>query len=329
MSLSAANARMDDSEDEEENGEGRMLFSQAVENSYDKQWADGSKSNYNSKIRTIGRFLNAAHSSQVVFTEDGIPLPKLPLAKYAILDLFGWLISSTELPKRGRGRKRKYTEEEELAFKLSILGNSGDAAVTNSADKITMKAGSVSAFRSALKWYYKINKMSFACYEDLLPENVENSTMEQEVSRIINGYKNIVGDKKNDGVMSVKEGKSEISFAGYEVLCMTALALTPTKNSDNSGVKNTFSEGLFAWAWLTLQWNLMGRSQNVDDIMLEHCDWKEDSLRITFAKHKKDRSGEGPSLDKHLFANTINPAVIPPLLHSKESYFIVLKWLQL
>ena len=73
-------------------------------------------------------------------------------------------------------------------------------------------------------------------------------------------------------VLCVKEGKSEISFAGYEVLCMTALALTPTKNSDNSGVKNTFSEGLFAWAWLTLQWNLMGRSQNVDDIMLEHCD---------------------------------------------------------
>lgn len=47
--------------------------------------------------------------------------------------------------------------------------------------------------------------------------------MSQAVDRIITGYKSIVGDKKNDGIMSVKEGKSEISFAGFEALCMANL----------------------------------------------------------------------------------------------------------
>ncbi|CAK9251868.1 unnamed protein product [Sphagnum jensenii] len=41
---------------------------------------------------------------------------------------------------------------------------------------------------------------------------------------------------------------------------------------------------------MTLSWNLVSRANSVGNVMLQHVDWKEDSMIITFPKHKGDQT---------------------------------------
>ena len=58
-------------------------------------------------------------------------------------------------------------------------------------------------------------------------------------------------------------------------------------------------------------WNLIARSHSVSNIMLQHMDWRNDSLVVIFAKSKSDQTGEGCANEKHVYANPINPIVCP------------------
>ena len=51
----------------------------------------------------------------------------------------------------------------------------------------------------------------------------------------------------------------------------------------------------------------MSRCGNIASIMLEHIDWANDAMVITFAKHKGDQTGEGLGNLKHVYANPLNP----------------------
>ena len=77
----------------------------------------------------------------------------------------------------------------------------------------------------------------------------------------ISGYKKTVGDLKQDGTMSAFEGKRQLSFEGYKLLCSLFLRLVPGTSSDGNhrGDGTTFAMGIFAWAFLVLQWNLIAR----------------------------------------------------------------------
>lgn len=58
---------------------------------------------------------------------------------------------------------------------------------------------------------------------------------------------------------------------------------------------------------------LVSRANSVGNVMLQHVDWKEDSMIITFPKHKGDQTGEGLSNDKHVYANPLMPEICPIL----------------
>lgn len=70
-----------------------------------------------------------------------------------------------------------------------------------------------------------------------------------------------------------------------------------------------FFGSILAWAWVTLQWNLVSRSNSVENIHLEHVSWHGDSMRILFAKSKGDQTGEGLSNEKHIYPNPKRPEV--------------------
>jgi hypothetical protein len=150
-------------------------------------------------------------------------------------------------------------------------------------------------YKSALIWLYKEKKIKF------------NEECDIWLDEFINGYKKIIADKKARGVMSTKEGKSPISFLGYCEICRVMMSLQPEKR------KYTWAESLFAWSFMTLSWNLVSRANSVGNVMLQHVDWKEDSMIITFPKHKGDQTGEGLSNDKHVYANPLMPEICPIL----------------
>jgi hypothetical protein len=47
--------------------------------------------------------------------------------------------------------------------------------------------------------------------------------------------------------------------------------------------------------------------------MLQHIDWREDAVIVTFARHKGDQTGEGLGNEKHMYANPNNPQICPVL----------------
>jgi hypothetical protein len=96
-----------------------------------------------------------------------------------------------------------------------------------------------------------------------------------------------VAAKKKNGVMNLKEGKSVLTFDGYQKLAIKMMSIEP------DGKKNSWQEGIFGWTYLVFCWNLMCRSTNVASVNFKHFAIKDDHFTIEFAQHKGDQCGEG------------------------------------
>ncbi len=92
------------------------------------------------------------------------------------------------------------------------------------------------------------------------------------------GYKRLVAELKQNGEMSMKEGKSPLTFEGYRFIAKTAVSQ-----------QRDFQLGSFAWLFLLLCCNLMAR-------------FLQDAMTVVFPTHKGDPDGEC-SNPKHIYAN--------------------------
>ena len=78
---------------------------------------------------------------------------------------------------------------------------------------------------------------------------------------------------------SLEEGKKPMSFPVYELLAKKLFESTAT-------------DALFAHTYLVLEWNLMARSQNVDQLGIAHIEWRQDCLICFIAMSKGNQTGE-------------------------------------
>ena len=65
--------------------------------------------------------------------------------------------------------------------------------------------------------------------------------------------------------------------------------------------------------FLTLEWNLMARSENVVHAHILHVHWEEDCIVFRFVKSKGDQMGRNHNQEWHVYANPHNPAICPVL----------------
>jgi hypothetical protein len=95
---------------------------------------------------------------------------------------------------------------------------------------------------------------------------------EEEMKQFYGGLERIQADQKQAGERDAVEGKESLPFALYEFLC------------------RGFKDGnTFAWAYLTLAWSTMCRTNNVATINLMHMAWLDEFLQITVPKTKTDQ----------------------------------------
>ena len=109
-----------------------------------------------------------------------------------------------------------------------------------------------------------------------------------------------VADKKKVEGDSMLIGKKKIDFNVYQLMCELFM-------------REEGEEFIFACSFLTLEWNLMARSENVVHAHMFHITWENDSLVFRFVKSKGDQTGRNRDQAWHVYANPNNPAVCPVL----------------
>jgi len=95
-------------------------------------------------------------------------------------------------------------------------------------------------------------------------------------------------------------GKRKMDFKVYEKICELFL-------------KEEAEEYLFARCFLTLEWNLMARSESIVTANFFHITWEDDSLVFRFAKSKSDQTGRNTNQVWHVYASPDKPATCPVL----------------
>ncbi len=185
---------------------------------------------YKAKLKTMGRWL--IHTMPERELTDSHGVPKLPLDAAATINFFGSLVETRSTPHPVFGKPSKKLQE-----------NGGH-----------LSAGYVSGFKSALFWLHAEQKLQFPV------------DLDTELNRFMKGYRKEVASLKEKGEMTVFEGKQALAFSGYKMLAKRFLGLTPEASSSGnrrtpcgSSMAITWIMGVFAWTFLTFQWNLIAR----------------------------------------------------------------------
>ena len=127
----------------------------------------------------------------------------------------------------------------------------------------------VSGYKSAVKDYFTRFNVDLA------------KDVERMLKEFFGGYQRKIADLKQDGVMSIVEGKLPLSFKGYKFLSDKAV--------DQS---NDYNTSIFSNFFLIMCWNLIARCVSVGSLMYNHVSWENDSLVVGFPSHKGDKEGK-------------------------------------
>ncbi len=111
---------------------------------------------------------------------------------------------------------------------------------------------------------------------------------------LMKGFKRTIVAQKVDNGESLEEGKEAMSFACYELLCRKFF----------EGEKDEYN---FAHVFLTLEWNLIARADNIVNLSVSDLEWSDDSLIIFLKRSKTDQEGQNGKTPYHLYANPTAP----------------------
>jgi hypothetical protein len=183
------------------------------------------------------------------------------------------------------------TPQKYMEYIMSIKGKGNTRFLSNSA---------YNNRRSSLFHLYRMhNRIGY---------NDEFST---ELTNLFRGfYRFIAQNRNNENIVNIeqddnqdnKEGKDPMSVDLYTSLCGWLLSYGTT-------------DGVFAYCYLVLTWNLACRARNTGTIRFGEVNWSTsfDSFTISFAHSKTDQLGEDSKHLRHIYPNPHNPLVCPVL----------------
>ena len=115
--------------------------------------------------------------------------------------------------------------------------------------------------------------------------------------------------KKDDEKVGKKQksGKDCMTFLAYHFTC-------------HNLVQSGTPEDIFTLCFLTLQWNLISRTESTEMISINNLRWEDDHLKVFFPRHKSDQAGLTSRDPRHIYANPYDPVVCP--IQALSSYLI-------
>jgi hypothetical protein len=182
----------------------------AIEQLRDLRLVKNTKNGYKSKIKIItNHFLSEPAYQQFV---SGPPIRELilPLPQEVILNLFGWLSSNPDLPKRPH--RRGVADDEAVMDGAAGEGGAEEESdedephppnpIEDIFDRVTIAVSTLQGYKSALKNFYSQHKVLF------------EKDLDKQLDEVIKGYKRLITQKKAAGVMDANEGKLPFSYSG-------------------------------------------------------------------------------------------------------------------
>ena len=148
---------------------------------------------------------------------------------------------------------------------------------------------------------------SFSCYDGkrsafmhLLSFSSEiwSFKEKQNLASLMQSLKKTIVKEKQELGLRTTEGKDAMSFETYRLTCDLCM-------------KEGTKESMFLLCWLTLQWNLISRSEATEQIAFDQLKWCGDHMKIFFAKHKSDQKGENNDEPRHVYTNPLDPVICP------------------
>ncbi|CAM9443107.1 unnamed protein product [Chrysoparadoxa australica] len=136
-------------------------------------------------------------------------------------------------------------------------------------------------------------------------EAIYKGTLTAGLSSMSKGLNRELAAQVTAGNGEVREGKMPLSFKAYRAIGLGFLK--------HSVADNHHCDGPFAHLYFVLMWNLMCRSSNVTNILLQHWEWKEDAAVVYFSQQKTDQTGARAKDPRHIYANPLMPEICPLL----------------
>ena len=116
----------------------------------------------------------------------------------------------------------------------------------------------------------------------------------ERMQTLMKGFKRTIVSQKVERGETLEEGKEVMSFACYELLCKKFF----------EGEKDEYN---FAHLFLTLEWNLIARSDNVVNLAIGDLEWNDDALICYLKRTKTDQEGNNGKTPYHLYSNPLSP----------------------
>ena len=123
---------------------------------------------------------------------------------------------------------------------------------------------------------------------------------ETDLSQFMSGLKRTVASSRAASGQRLDEGKKGMQFEVYKKMCEILY-----KSDDD--------EHLFAHAFLTMEWNLLARSDNCFSMHVSHIAFQNGCLLFFFSKSKGNQTGEASEHPWHVYSNPQNPCLCPVL----------------
>ena len=158
---------------------------------------------------------------------------------------------------------------------------------TTAGDRL-MSKGTYCGIRSSIIYLYTMSNLS------------PPPSFCEKMCTLMKGFKRTIVQEKVQSGETLEEGKEVMSFACYKLLCKKFF----------EGKKDEY---LFALIFLTLEWNLIARSDNIVNLALSDFEWSDDSLIVYLKKSKTDQEGANGKIPFHLYANPLSPEICPVL----------------
>jgi hypothetical protein len=283
--------------------EQREALKRIVEGQGERNIVANSIKNYISKVKVMTKMLtkfpdireNALETDEegrLMFhtgAGSGIHVIRFPMTGVTVKELFAMISADETLPTKKRRR------EDDIDLEAcELIDDSNNPA----ANKVTVTAQSFQNYKSALRWWHE-----YDCPRMNKKGSPWSESADAAARSAIATYKRDIGSKKRRGIMSKKEGKNPYNITGYVTICKYFMKMAPKGNS------TTWNEGLFASLFTKLSVNSIGRSDNIDDLMLRNIDWENDALTLSFGTTKADQTGESTSDKKRMYSNPFLPCV--------------------